>query len=96
MTGCGTTYEFRKGEKVTGKATDAAKENLVNYTDMPKDATNKIPEVWDKNFPTEYMNGLTVDKDQLISTYDKDDVYHLIAERRLFYSSADDCKRMEP
>lgn len=84
MTGCGSTYETRKAGGATPKPVD-------NFTPVAGGAkTNTIAEVWKNNFPSEFKPF------ELSKTYAATDVYHLVAERRLFYSSAEDCARMEP
>lgn len=84
MEGCGSTYQTRKG----GVAVPTA---LDNFTPVAAAAaTNTIKEVWTNNFPVDLKPvGFR-------TTYPSSDVYHLVAERRLFYSSAVDCARMEP
>jgi len=77
-----------------GAAAPTKDDNFTPVTDAVA-KTNPIGEVWKSNFPAEMLT-----KDYipfgLDTAYAPTDVYHLVAERRLYYSSDADCKRMEP
>jgi len=84
MKGCGSTYETRKA----GGAVPTSKDNFTPVAGAAK--TNSIKEVWTNNFSADLKPF------EFRTTYPATDVYHLVAERRLFYSSDADCARMEP
>lgn len=85
MSGCGSTYETRKA----GLPVPTSKDNFTPVAGAAK--TNSIKEVWANNFSVDLKPF------EFRTTYvAPTDVYHLVAERRLFYSSDADCARMEP
>jgi hypothetical protein len=90
MNGCGLTY----GERHAGGAHPSALDNYAPVTDAVA-KTNTIEEVWKTNFPSELIAANTAPY-QFRTAYTNTDAYHLVAERRLFYSSDADCARMEP